>query len=111
MRWLIIFWALPLILMGGWYYLAYNDINFGSIYLSRVFHDAVFELYGQILGVSPETIPPLLVKTIAFDTALILSIFAFRRRNQIKAWWAARRGRSNEAASGTGDALPVYPAE
>ncbi len=111
MRWLIIFWALPLILMGGWYYFSYNDINFGSIYLSRVFHDAVFELYGQILGVSPETIPPLLVKTIAIDTALILSIYAFRRRKQIKAWWVARRERGTEVSSETGNALPVYPAE
>lgn len=111
MRWLIILWALPLILFGGWYYLSFNDINFGSIYLSRALHDAVFNLYGQILGVAPEAIPVMLVKAIAFDTVLILAIFAFRRRKQIKSWWASRRERVNEAPSEAGSTLPVYPAE
>ncbi|MCB1418439.1 MAG: hypothetical protein KDJ74_05320 [Notoacmeibacter sp.] len=110
MRWLLIFWALPLLAFGGWYYLSFNDINFGSIYLSRALHDAVFQLYGDILGVAPETIPGMLAKAIAFDTVLILGIFAFRRRSAIKAWWQERQT-AKSLPTETEELLPPYPAE
>ena len=110
MRWLLVFWALPLLAFGGWYYLSYYDMNFGTIYLSRALHDAVFQLYGDILGVAPEVIPGMLAKAIAFDTVLILAIFAFRRRADIKAWWLALQPPVTNPAD-TDTLLPTYPAE
>lgn len=94
MRYVLIFWALPVGFLGAWYALSYNDINFGTIFLSRALHDAVFQLYGDMLGVAPETIPWLILKALVFDTFLILALFAFRRRRQIRAWWTARRERA-----------------
>ncbi|MCB1383022.1 MAG: hypothetical protein KDJ73_08865 [Notoacmeibacter sp.] len=110
MRWLLVFWALPLLAFGGWYYLSYYDMNFGTIYLSRALHDAVFQLYGDILGVAPEVIPGMLLKAIMFDTVLILAIFAFRRRAAIRAWWLALQPPAPRLAE-RDTVLPGYRAE
>ena len=96
MRYVLILWALPVGLLGAWYFLSYNDINFGTIFLSRALHDAVFQLYGDMLGIAPETVPWLVLEALAFDTVLSLALFAFRRRRQIRAWWTARRMRDEE---------------
>ncbi|SMH45503.1 DUF6105 family protein [Mesorhizobium australicum] len=93
MKYVFFAWAAPLGLFWGWFFLSANDINFGSIYLSRALHELVFELYGEMLGVAPETIPWLIAKACLFDTLLILAIWAFRRRRQIAAQWAALRER------------------
>ena len=91
MKYVFFVWAAPLGLFWGWFFLSANDINFGSIYLSRGLHDLVFELYGEMLGLAPETIPWLVAKACIFDTFLIACIFAFRRRAQLRVWFAARR--------------------
>ena len=93
MKYVFFAWAAPLGLFWGWFFLSANDINFGSIYLSRALHELVFELYGEMLGVAPETIPWLIAKACLFDTCLILAIWAFRRRRQIAEWWTAFRDR------------------
>jgi hypothetical protein len=93
MKYVLLAWAAPLGLFWGWFFLSANDINFGSIYLSRALHELVFELYGDMLGVAPETIPWLVAKACIFDTLLILAIWAFRRRREIGAWWRANRAR------------------
>jgi hypothetical protein len=90
MRYLLIFWALPMGFIWGWYFMSLNDVNLGSIYLSRQFHDVVFQIYGQVLGVDAALIPAMLAKACIFDSFLILAIFAFRRRGQIKKWWQNR---------------------
>ncbi len=91
MRYVLLFWALPMGIFWSWYGLSYYDINFGYAFFSRDVHDMAFRMYGHILGIDPATIPPLVVRACIFDTGLIMSILAFRRRKQIAAWWRARR--------------------
>jgi hypothetical protein len=91
MKWMLIFWALPIAILGTWYGLSYNDINFGYLMLSRQMNDFVFQLYGHILGLPPEDIPGLVVRAIIVDSLLLFGILAFRRRKQIAAWWKSRQ--------------------
>ncbi len=91
MKYILLFWALPMGLFWSWYYLSYNDMHFGYLMLSRVLHDHVFEVYGNILGVDPAILPPLVIRACIVDTALIFAIFAFRRRREIRAWLRRRR--------------------
>lgn len=100
MRWILIFWALPIVILGTWYGLSYNDINFGYLMLSRQMNDFVFQLYGNILGLPPQEIPGLVLQAIIVDSLLLFSILAFRRRKAIIAWWKARQ----KPAS---DSLPI----
>lgn len=90
MRWIFACWALPMGIFWGWFYLSYNDINFGYVMLTRQVHDLFFQLYGQVLGIDPATIPPLVAKACILDTLLILAIWAFRRRKAIMTWFRAR---------------------
>lgn len=93
MRYILIFWGLPMGFIWGWYFLSYNDLSFGFLLLSRQGHDLVFQLYGEILGIAPETIPPLLARACIVDTLILMAIVAFRRRRAIRAWVAERRAR------------------
>jgi hypothetical protein len=93
MKYVLLAWATPLALFWGWFFLSANDINFGSIYLSRALHDLVFQLYGQMLGIDGATIPWLVAKACILDTGLLLGIWAFRRRALLRAWLAAQRQR------------------
>ncbi|MBZ0164009.1 MAG: DUF6105 family protein [Notoacmeibacter sp.] len=93
MRYLLIFWAAPVALFWGWYYLSYYDINFGSIYLSRRLHDLVFELYGNILGIDPASIPSMIGNAFFIDTLVIGAIIAFRRRRAIAEWLETLKSR------------------
>jgi hypothetical protein len=91
MRYILLFWAMPMGLFWGWYGLSANDINFGLLFFSREIHDEVFNLYGQIIGIDPAALPPLVARACIVDTALIFGIFAFRRRKEIRAWMRERR--------------------
>ena len=93
MRYVFVIWALPLIVFWGWYFLSLYDMNFGYVMLTRDVHDIVFQLYGEMLGVEPSTIPPLVAKACIVDTLLILAIWAFRRRQPIMAWVKGQRER------------------
>lgn len=93
MRYVLILWAAPLGLFWGWFFLSAHDINFGSIYLSRALHELVFEVYGEMLGIDPTTIPWLVGKACIVDTLLILALYAFKRRAVIAAWLADFRER------------------
>jgi len=103
MRWILIFWGVPMSLFWGWYYLSYHDINFGLLFFSRLVHDFAFEFYGNLIGIDPSTIPPLVARACVVDTFLIFSIYAFRRRREIMAWWNSGRV--------VPEAGPVPPAE
>ncbi|RUV93112.1 hypothetical protein EOA75_15065 [Mesorhizobium sp. M1A.F.Ca.IN.022.07.1.1] len=112
MRVLFAFWAAPLVLFWGWFFLSLNDINFGYVMLSRQLHDLVFQLYGQMLGVDPGIIPGMVARACVFDSFLLLGLVAFRRRGQIAEWIRRRRegpvspdqlGR----ATGVGPTLPA----
>lgn len=100
MRYILLFWALPMGLFWGWFGLSFYDVNFGLLIFSRMFHDFALQLYGNILRVDPATIPPMLVQACVVDTALIFGIFGFRRRREITAWWREKR-------AAMGEALPV----
>ena len=93
MRWIFAAWALPMGIFWGWYFLSLNDMNFGYVMLTRDAHDILFELYGQVLGIEPATIPGLVAKACILDTAIILAIWAFRRRHAIASWLRARAPR------------------
>lgn len=93
MRIILLLWALPMGLFWGWYFLSLNDISFGFLMLSREVHGAVFDIYGQILGIEPADIPRLLARASIFDTLVVLAILVFRRRRAVREWLLARRGR------------------
>jgi hypothetical protein len=90
MKWFLILWAGPIALLGSWYGLSYYDMSFGIFMLTRDAHDLVFQIYGHILGIPPEDLPPLVLRAIVVDSSLVFAILAFRRRRQIHAWWQAR---------------------
>ncbi|MCO6186452.1 DUF6105 family protein [Rhizobium sp. L1K21] len=93
MKWAFIFWIAPLAFLGGWYGLSYYDMSFGYFMLSRQAHDLVFQIYGNILGLPPEDIPPLVLRALVIDTAVLFAILVFRRRKKIIAAYKARFGR------------------
>ena len=108
MKWFLIFWAGPIALLGSWYGLSYYDMNFGIFMLTRDAHDLVFQIYGHILGIPPEDLPPLVMRAIVFDSFLVFALLAFRRRKQIRAWWQARR-QSAPAALASDESLSSAP--
>ncbi|MCC5777609.1 hypothetical protein H7H48_00985 [Nitratireductor sp. B36] len=100
MRYLLIFWALPLGLFWGWYGLSYHDINFGLSFFSREMNDLLFRIYGNILGIDPTIIPGMVARACLLDSVILLAIIAFRRRRALWAWFKEKRSayRSGEAA-------------
>ncbi|WP_421868484.1 DUF6105 family protein [Pararhizobium sp.] len=90
MKWFFILWAGPVILLTAWYGLSYYDMSFGFFMLTRQTHDLVFTIYGNVLGIPPETIPPLVARAIAFDSLLVFAIIAYRKRREISAWYKRR---------------------
>ena len=98
MRYVLIFWLLPVGTLAAWLYFASHDINFGTTFFSRDMYDLVFRLYGQVLGMDPSLLPPLIWKALVVDTLLVLLIWAFRRRKTIHGWWVARRTATSAVA-------------
>ena len=86
MRSILYFWAAPMGIFWGWFYLSANDMSFGYTMLTRKMHDFAFQMYGSILGIDPQTIPGLVARACVFDTIFIFAILAFRRRKPIMAW-------------------------
>lgn len=110
MRWLLIFWAGPIVLLAGWYWLSFYDMSFGFYMLTRQTHDLVFQIYGNILGIAPESIPPLVARAIALDSLIVFAVIAFRRRRKIAAWWRSRHPISSvDAALPSADSLSRAP--
>ena len=91
MKWFLILWAGPIAFLGSWYGLSYYDMSFGFFMLTREAHDLVFQIYGNILGIPPQDLPPLVLRAIIVDSLLVVGLLAFRRRKKIRAWWQARR--------------------
>ena len=105
MRMFLLLWIGPLGFLGGWYFLSLNDINFGTQFFSRQMHDLVFAIYGNVLGIAPEAIPPLVAKALVVDTALVLTFLAFRRRRKIIAFLRARGILSSALAAQPGETV------
>lgn len=110
MRYILLFWALPMGLFWGWFGLSYHDISFGLPFLTRQVHDFAFAFYGNILHIDPQTIPPLVARACIVDTGLIFAILAFRRRREILAWWRERAA-PGAVSHAMPAADPVPPAE
>ncbi len=109
MKWLLIFWAGPIALLGSWYSLSYYDMSFGVFMLTRQAHDLVFNIYGHVLGIPPETIPPLVMRAIVLDSLVLFSLVAFRRRKAIAAWWRGRQSSEEEARRDSAESLSNAP--
>ena len=92
MKWFLILWAGPVLLLTGWYGLSYYDMSFGFFMLTRQTHDLVFQIYGNVLGIPPESIPPLVARAIVVDSLIVFAIIGFRKRRQIAAWYRRRFG-------------------
>lgn len=90
MRYILLFWALPMGIFWGWFTLSYHDLSFGMPFLTRKVHDFAFAFYGHILGIDPQTIPPLVARACIVDTAIIFGIYGFRKRREIAAWWTEK---------------------
>lgn len=100
MKWFIALWAAPMALIGSWYTLSYYDLNFGTRFLSRDLHDLVFIVYGNLLGIAPEAVPPLVMKAILVDTALVVGILVLRRKGYtLFSWLRSLFSRDKERAS------------
>ena len=107
MKWFLILWAGPVLLLGSWYGLSYYDMSFGFFMLTRQTHDLVFEVYSQALGIPAQDIPPLVALAIAFDSLIVFAIIAYRKRKVIAAWWNGRQ--SSETALPSDKSLSSAP--
>lgn len=90
MKWFLFFWLAPIVFLGSWFGLSYYDINFGYFILTRQAHDLVLELYGNTLGIDPQSVAPLVAKAIGTDSLFVIGIILFRRRQRVLAWWRGR---------------------
>ncbi|WP_165220246.1 DUF6105 family protein [Affinirhizobium pseudoryzae] len=109
MKWFLILWAGPVALLGAWYGLSYYDMSFGFFMLTRQTHDLVFQIYGNILGIPPEDLPPLVARAIAFDSLLVFAIVIFRRRKAIATWWQTRQTSRVSASAISNESLSSAP--
>ena len=78
MRAVLILWAIPIILFWGWYGLSAFNLHFGIYFLEREFHDLVFRIYSDILGLPADEIPGWLAWVFFIDTLIILAVAALR---------------------------------
>ncbi|MEO1749598.1 MAG: DUF6105 family protein [Pseudomonadota bacterium] len=96
MRYIFWFWLVPMSIIWIWFGLSYYDINFGFTFLSREAHDFVFFVYSHFTGIEQDQLVRLLVKACIVDSLLIFAIYGFRRRKDIRAWWAARQPKKDD---------------
>lgn len=109
MKWFLILWAGPITLLGSWYGLSYYDMSFGIFMLTREAHELVFNIYGNILGIPPETIPPLVARAIILDSLVVFAIIGFRKRKVIAAWWRQRQALKAPASLARAESLSRAP--
>ncbi|MBB3998740.1 DUF6105 family protein [Aureimonas pseudogalii] len=98
MRWLLGLWFAPISFLVAWFVLASHDWNLGTFFFSREMYDLVFAIYGKTLGVAPESLPPLVARALVLDSAIVLALYAFRRRKVIAGWLRSRTQVSRVAA-------------
>lgn len=83
MKLLLVFWALPLLILGFWYYLSSNNLHFGFFMLTREAHDMVFGLYANMLGLPADILPPLVLRAVIVDSLLLFGLLVFRKRRML----------------------------
>lgn len=110
MKTFLFLWVTPIVLLFSWYGLSYYDINFGYRILTRELHDLVFVIYGNMLGLDPESIPPLVLKAIIVDTLLVIGfIIVKRRRKQIWAFIKSVFSKPQESETGLAESVAAEP--
>jgi hypothetical protein len=109
MKWFLILWAGPILLLGSWYGLSYNDMSFGVFMLTRQAHDLVFQVYSGVLGIPAEDIPPLVMRAIMVDSTVVFMIIGFRRRKSIAAWWRRRQEMRSDPILSRDESLSSAP--
>ncbi|OLP55445.1 hypothetical protein BJF92_23170 [Rhizobium rhizosphaerae] len=100
MKWVLIAWGGPMLFLSGWYVLSFYDLNFGLYFFSREMHDLVMEIYGGVLGLPSEAVPPLVGRALVVDTLLVFGLLALRRRRVLSAWVRRRILARAQAAGG-----------
>lgn len=90
MRIILVLWFLPIVLFGGWYFLSLNNAHFGYFFLTYDFHQFIFKIYGNMLGLPPEDVPALIAGVFAVDSLIVLGLAALRWHKhwlpQVMAW-------------------------
>ncbi|WFS02035.1 DUF6105 family protein [Rhizobium tumorigenes] len=110
MKWFLLFWGGPIFFLGSWYWLSYYDISFGIFMYTREVHDLTFQVYGKVLGLPPESIPPLVLRAIIIDSLVVFALIGFRKRKLVAAWWQARQAsRSGNRLRDSEDSLSSAP--
>jgi hypothetical protein len=109
MKWFLILWGGPILLLGSWYGLSYNDLSFGFFMLTRETHDLVFQVYSEILGIPAEELPPLVARAVVVDSLIVFAIIAFRRRRKIASWWRSRQEARSSALLASDESLSRAP--
>lgn len=98
MRWLLSLWFLPIGFLVLWLTLASNDWSLGLHFFSRDMYDTVFRVYAKVLGVQPETLPPLVVRALILDSLIVLTLYALRRRKAIVGFLRERYASRNSVS-------------
>jgi hypothetical protein len=109
MKWFLLAWLIPVVLLGSWYGLSYHDMHFGFVMLTRRAHDLVFQIYGNILGMPPEVIPRLVIKAIFVDSLIVIGIVIFRYRKGLAAWAREKRANYGEPSADSEESLSNAP--
>jgi hypothetical protein len=78
MRAILGMWIFSVVFFWGWYFLSVNDMHFGMFFLSRGFHEHLFQIYGNMLHMAPEEVPEKIAWLFAIDTVIVFGIAALR---------------------------------
>lgn len=97
MRYLILFWGIPVGFLALWHVMSMNDISFGIYFLSREFNDTYFGIYSQVTGVDVDTIRGSLPRILLIDTVFVFAVVYFKPFSRLKNWWKNYRLAKAEA--------------
>lgn len=122
MRIVLLLWGFPIVFFWGWYFLSLNDMNFGMFFLSKPFHDHLFNIYGKILHMDAANVPAALAWIFFVDTLIVLAIALIGKYRRF--WWPHVKQffktyilrRSPDDSADTRDVIevavrPTHPAE
>ena len=96
LKYLIVFWGIPVGLLAVWHVLSMNDINFGLFFLSREFNDTYFGIYSQITGVEVDAIRASLPRILLVDTVFVFAVVYFKPFSRLRNWWKNYRASKQE---------------
>lgn len=90
MKYLLLFWGIPVGFLALWYGLSINDMHMGMHFFSREFNDRVFNIYAGIFGIDPQVIRDSLMKTLIIDSIFVCLVVYFKPFSRLKNWWKNR---------------------